>query len=108
MDPRIGRVIALMEDRLDERLSLGELAAAVRLSPSHMARLFAGQVGVPPARYLHQLRLARARILIERTSLDLAQIMACVGLRDPSHFSRDFRREHGVSPSQLRERSWGR
>ena len=106
MDPRVTRVIDLMEERLDTPVSLTDFAAAVNLSPSRMARVFKQHTGKPPARYLHDLRLARARVLLERTYLSVKQVMVCVGLHDPSHFSRDFRRAHGFSPSHLRQRSW--
>jgi transcriptional regulator GlxA family with amidase domain len=106
MDPRVTRIIATMEKFLDRPISLEELAALVHLSPSRMAHLFKQHTGTPPARYLHQLRLSRARLLLERTSLSVKQVIGCVGLHDPSHFSRDFRREHGESPSDLRARTW--
>jgi transcriptional regulator GlxA family with amidase domain len=106
MDPRVTRVIEMMEAQLDRPVSLADLAAAVNLSPSRMARIFKQHTGKPPARYLHDLRLARARVLLERTYLSVKQVMVCVGLNDPSHFSRDFRRAHGFSPSHLRQRSW--
>lgn len=106
MDPRVTRVIAMMEERLDRPVALTDFADAVNLSPSRMARVFKQHTGKPPARYLHDLRLARARVLLERTYLSVKQVMICVGLNDPSHFSRDFRRAHGFSPSHLRQRSW--
>ena len=59
-----------------------------------------------PGRYLHERRLKRARVLLERTFLTVKQVMAHVGINDPSHFARDFRRLHGVAPSQLRPHSW--
>jgi len=106
MDPRVARVIAVMEETLDRQISLGELAAIVNLSPSRLARVFKTATGTPPARYLHRLRLQRARVLLERSYLSVKQVMIAVGLTDPSHFARDFRREHGCAPSQLRRRSW--
>ena len=105
MDPRIAHVISRMENTLAERVSIDDLAAAVNLSPSRLAHLFAEEIGVPPARYLHDLRMPRARVLLERTFLTVKQVMVCVGVNDPSHFARDFRRSHGISPSALRQRS---
>lgn len=102
MDPRVAQVIAHMERRLHTRLDIAELAAAVELSPSRLGRLFRDGTGLTPLRYLHQLRMRRARLLIERTSLSIGDVMAQVGIADPSHFSRDFRRAHGFSPRTLR------
>jgi len=102
VDPRITATVGLMQQRLGQPLAVADLAAAVNLSPSRFRQLFTAQVGAAPAVYLQRLRLRRARLLIERTFLSVKEVMALVGYNDPSHFSRDFRRLHGVSPSVLR------
>ena len=106
MDPRIGPAIGPMEEAIDREVLVAELAASVSLSPSRFAYLFRRDTGVSPARYLHTLRMERARLLLERTFLTVKEVMAYVGVNDPSHFSRDFRRYHGVPPTGLRRRSW--
>jgi AraC family transcriptional regulator of arabinose operon len=106
VDPRIAQVIEKME-RAPQRVGrVADLAALVNLSESRMAHLFRRGTGVSPTRYLHRLRMERARVLIERTFLSVKEVMACVGVSDPSHFARDFRRHHGVAPTELRRRSW--
>jgi transcriptional regulator GlxA family with amidase domain len=107
MDHRIADAIARMEEALEGEVLVTELAAAVRLSPSRFAYLFRRDTGVSPGRYLHTLRMERARLLLERTFLSVKEVMVQVGVNDPSHFSRDFRRHHGIHPTGLRERSWG-
>ena len=106
MDPRVAHAIARMEEAIDRDVPVAELAAAVNLSPSRFAYLFRRDTGVPPARYLHTLRMERARLLLERTFLSVKEVMAHVGINDPSHFSRDFRRYHGVPPTGIRDRGW--
>jgi transcriptional regulator GlxA family with amidase domain len=106
MDPRVAHAIDRMEAAIDRDVPVSELAAAVNLSPSRFAFLFRRETGQPPARYLHQLRMERARVLLERSFLTVKEVMAYVGVNDPSHFSRDFRRHHGVAPTGLRERCW--
>ena len=101
-DPRITWAVEQLQRRLHEPIEIAALAVCVNLSPSRFRQLFTVQTGVAPARYLQQLRLRRARLLIERTFLSVKEVMALVGYSDPSHFSRDFRRAHGVSPSALR------
>jgi transcriptional regulator GlxA family with amidase domain len=102
MDPRIADVIRRMEDRLEDAPRVPALAALVRLSPSRFAHLFREETGMPPGRYLHTMRMQRARVLLERTFLNVREVMVRVGFRDPSHFARDFRRFHGVAPSAIR------
>jgi AraC-like DNA-binding protein len=105
MDHRIERTLAALPGQLTAPLSVATLARAAGLSPSHFAHLFRHEVGTSPSRYLHALRMIRARLLIERTSLSIKDVMAHVGCNDASHFSRDFRRAHGLPPSEWRRQS---
>jgi AraC-like DNA-binding protein len=106
MDPRIAHVIDSMERDFDGRLTIAGLAAAVNLSPSRLAVLFKRETGVSPVRYLRALRMERARLLLERTFLSVKEVMTFVGVHDPSHFTRDFSRHHGIPPTRLRQYSW--
>lgn len=91
-----------MQQRMSEPLTVEALASRVNLSRSRFNSLFTIQTGLAPMRYLQRLRLRRARLLVERSFLSVKEIMALVGYNDPSHFSRDFRREHGTPPSEVR------
>jgi transcriptional regulator GlxA family with amidase domain len=101
-DPRIEWAIAHIEHRLQQPLRITEMAQTVNLSTSRFTRLFRAATGRSPARYIQIRRLERARVLIERTFLSVKEVMGQVGYNDPSHFTRDFTREHGVAPSRLR------
>lgn len=103
-DWRITWTVEHLQQNLARPLSVPGLAAQVNLSPSRFRDLFSAQTGLGPAQYLRRLRLRRARLLIERTFLTVKEVMALVGYNDPSHFSRDFHRYHGVAPSSLRGR----
>lgn len=103
VDPRVERTITRMEEQLHTDISVAELATAVGLSMSQLARLFRAACGVTPGTYLRQLRMTRAKLLIERSSLTISEVMSQVGIRDPSHFARDFRRAFGVGPREFRQ-----
>jgi transcriptional regulator GlxA family with amidase domain len=94
-----------MQQRFGQVIVLDDLAAAVRLSRSRFSHLFREQTGVAPWRYLRDLRLQRARVLLETTPLSVKEVMALVGVNDPSHFSRDFCAAFGASPRAWRKRS---
>ena len=102
MDTRITRALEDMARRIADPLSIAALAEGVQLSPSRFAHLFRREVGTSPVRYLHVLRMLRARALLEGTFLTVKEVMAQVGCSDPSHFSRDFRRFHGIAPRECR------
>jgi AraC family transcriptional regulator, arabinose operon regulatory protein len=101
-DSRIAWAIAEMERRPE--MTLDGLVRATNLSRSRFAHLFRLHTGVPPGKYLRDVRFARARTLLETTFLSIKEVMAEVGFHDPSHFSRDFQAAFGVSPSQWRKR----
>lgn len=88
-----------------ERVSVAELASAASLSTSHFATLFARRMGVPVLRYKTQLRMSRARELLDTTKLPISHIAGQVGYPDPFYFSRQFRRIHGLTPLNYRQRA---
>ena len=101
-DRRVTRALELIDERLHEPLSVVSLAAGAELSVGQFTRLFRRAIGTTPGAYIQARRLSRARTLVERTSLPIAEIMRQVGVSDRSHFARDFRRAHGFSPRTLR------
>jgi AraC-like DNA-binding protein len=101
-DPRITSTIAYMQCALGRRIGVAGLAARVHLPPGRFRRLFASQVGMDPAHYLRDMRLRRARLLIDRTFLNIREVMALVGYTNARTFSRDFRRMFGVAPAAHR------
>src|SRR5215212_7981063 len=103
MDPRIQRAIAFIERNLHADIRIANLAVYAELSVAQFTRLFRRDVGLAPLAYLSKLRMERARVLLERTTLSVNDVMAQVGILDPSHFARDFRRAHGFSPRSYRE-----
>lgn len=96
------RALAYMRDHLHRPLSLAEIAAVAGLSPFHFARAFAAREGMPPHQRLLELRLARARELLEEGDLGIAAVAAAVGYPDAGYFARLFRRTLGFTPRGYR------
>jgi AraC family transcriptional regulator len=88
-------------DHLDQELSLTELAFLAKMSRHHFARLFKQSVGVSPHQYVIRQRVNRARQLLLRGELSVAEIAYHVGFANQSHLSRHFKRIVGVTPKQL-------
>lgn len=96
------RVQHYLERHASENVPLPGLAALAGLSVHHFVRAFKQTFGMPPHRYLLQLRVERARNLLVRTNLPLSEIALKLGFADHSHFTRHFRRLAGIAPSHLR------
>jgi AraC family transcriptional regulator len=96
------RCIELMQSQLSEDLSLDELAAEVKLSPFHFARMFKQSVGVPPRVYMTQLRMEKVTELLQRTELSVTEIAQEVGYSSSQVLSRVFIKHQNRSPSDYR------
>lgn len=103
MDRRVQIVIKFMEVYLDRPLSLHDLARSVNLSPWRLSHIFKSETRTPPLQYLRTLRMQQAKVLLETTFLSVKQIMTEVGVRDGSHFVRDFKTVYGLSPTRYRQ-----
>ena len=96
------RAVAFMEAHLGERVTLAALSAEVGLGRDHFARCFRQTLGVPPYRYLLELRMTRARDLLARSSMPIADVAVAVGYEGGSAFSAAFRRVTGTTPGAVR------
>jgi AraC family transcriptional regulator len=99
------RVVAHVEERLSEPITLAEMAASVHLTPFHFLRRFKAATGVPPHRFVMHRRLERAKELLRVTDLPLAEIAWRTGFASPSHFTAVFRRSTGSAPGAWRTAS---
>ena len=86
-----------------ERLSLESLAAALHVSPFHLARVFRERTGFSLAGYVHGLRLrAAVDALAADPGTDLSRLAVDLGYYSPSHFCDRFRSAFGHPPSAVR------
>jgi transcriptional regulator GlxA family with amidase domain len=101
-DSLVRKAMLLIEQKLAQRDSLAELADALGISPRQLERRFAADVGISPRQYRLQLRLARAKWMIEHTDLSLTSVGFECGFGDCSHFSRAFTSHYKARPSSVR------
>lgn len=102
--PGVRRARDYLDAHFSSDVPLRALADAANLSPFHLARAFAREVGHPPHAYLDMLRVQRARALLAAGS-SIAEAATAVGYADQSHLTRRFKRLLGITPGQFaRER----
>jgi transcriptional regulator GlxA family with amidase domain len=102
----IERALRHIEQNFCERLQLAELAAIAQLSVFRFATVFRQHVGVPPYRYIRNLRVLRAKALL-RAGLPPAIAAGEAGFYDQSHLSRHFKIVCGMTPGQYVSRMRG-
>ncbi|PHR24465.1 MAG: hypothetical protein COA36_15610 [Desulfotalea sp.] len=96
-DHRIVTLIEFMVAHIATDLSLQILATIAGCTSYHVIRLFKNAVGMSPHAYLIQIRLERARQLIDRGE-SIADAALTSGFSDQSHLSRRFKKRYGITP----------
>ncbi|AHW63049.1 Putative transcriptional regulator, AraC-family [Corynebacterium glyciniphilum AJ 3170] len=90
--------------RLDQRLTVGQLAGHARMSPRTFARRFTEETGLSPARWLARERVRRCQELLESTDLTVDTIAQRVGFGTGATLRARLRAEAGTTPSDYRRR----
>lgn len=100
------KLMAYLEANLDNSaLRMEDLAAAVNLGRTVFYGKVKAIVGIPPNEFVRHIRLQRAEELVAKSKENFSQIAYAVGFSDPKYFSKCFKKETGLSPSEYREKS---
>ena len=105
-DP-VEATIEHLRANVSSRISLADLAGMAGLSVSHYSALFRRATGYGALEYQTRLRMGTARELLDTTDRPVASVAAQVGFTDALYFSRQFRRIHGMSPTEYRSHDKG-
>ena len=97
--------VDLMEANIREPIHQSELASYVGVSKRQLQRLFQRYLDSTPSRYYLRIRLARARELLQQTSMNLVEIASLTGFVSSSHFSKSYKEHYGKAPSHERRRA---
>ncbi len=98
----VEQVIDYFEDHYAEKISLDQIAVNTYLSSVYVSKIFKAETGDTPIRYLINIRLEKAKELLENGWEGSIQEVALeVGYDDAYHFSKLFKKRYGVSPSKV-------
>ncbi len=84
-------------------ISIEDYAVSHNMSISWFIQNFRQYANTTPAQYVQSLRLTNAKMLLETTNYNITEIANLVGYENPLYFSRFFRKQCGMSPSQFRK-----
>ena len=100
---RLHGVLTSIEEQLDQRVLVSNLARTVSMSPPQFTRAFKSVLGVAPQRYILERRILRVQDLIENTPLGLADIALEAGFSSQAHMTAMFTRHFGITPGEYRK-----
>ena len=99
---QLQQAIDYIHTHLDRDLSLSQIAKIINISPTYFSSLFKRATGTSPHQYVIQQRVERAKLMLSKTDLVIADIALQVGFSSQSHLTQQFKRLTGVTPKQMR------
>ncbi len=96
------RIEEYLREHFTEKVHVAELAAVAGISPNHFIVRFAKTFGMPPHRYLINLRLDFAERMLIEGEIPIAEIAYLTGFSDQSHLATTMKRYRGRTPTELR------
>ena len=99
---RINKVVAYINNHLDETLDLKTLANEAALSDFHFHRIFKALKGEAIGGYITRLRLEATARLLRYTALTIEEIAFNIGYETPASLSKAFKKQYGISPTEYK------
>ncbi len=102
-DDVIDEAKAYINANYTKGITLEDVSREVNISPYYFSRIFKEASGENFIDYLTNLRIERAKLLLSTTNHSMKVICAMVGYSDPNYFSKSFKKNVGVTPTEYRE-----
>jgi two-component system response regulator YesN len=99
----IKQIKHVVETEYMKDISLNDVADKVNLTPAYVSYIFKKEVGQTLVKYLTDLRMSKAKILLTDQNLKIAKVGQMVGYDNQSYFNRLFKNYYGITPKQFRE-----
>ena len=99
---RLRRVTELMHAKIEEELTLDEMAQCVGLSTAHFSQMFRKSTGEGPCQFVLRQRVERAKEMLSAGEMRVLDVAVACGFKTQQHFARVFRRICGASPTEYR------
>jgi AraC family transcriptional regulator len=100
---RLRRITELVHAKMEDDLSLDEMAQSVGLSTAHFARMFRKSTGQTPHQFVLRQRLERAKAMLRAPHARVLDVAVACGFKTQQHFAQVFRDVCGVSPTEYRQ-----
>ena len=100
---RLRRIKEFVDARIEDELTLCEMAQAVELSPAHFSRMFRKSTGETPHQFFLRQRVERAKEMLRSPDARVLDVAVACGFKSQQHFAQAFRNVCGASPTEYRQ-----
>ena len=91
-----------IDAQIHQPIRIDDLARVAGLERAYFSRAFTACLGIPPAAYIRERRIEKAKPLLTRTDMTIEEIADSLGFADAFHFSKMFKKQVGMPPSHYR------
>jgi len=102
VDDRIARARTYLLEHYDENPTLSQIADLSCMNRTYFSEMFKLKMGIGFGRFMHDLKMEKARLLLEGSALNIREISELLGFSDAGYFSRVFRTHYSRSPEEYR------
>jgi len=100
----IAKAKAYINENYHRDISLEEVSRSVDISSYYFSKLFKEETGENFIEYLTSVRIEKAKALLHNKDISIKSICIETGYSDPNYFSRIFKKQVGITPTEFRER----
>lgn len=104
---RTGRIVrnarAIISEEIGQPINVQMLAHRMKISPNYLSAVFKAETGVRLTEYITTVKMQEAARLIRETNKNIAEISTDLGYEGANYFSKLFKKQYGVNPSDYRE-----
>lgn len=102
----IKKAMDFMENNFHKQILLQDIAEYVNLSPTYFHKLFKSAVDMTPQKYLAELRLSNAKMLLLAKNYSIEEVAERCGFSSISYFDYQFKKTYGISPVGFRKQKY--
>ncbi len=102
-DDNLTKLLAYIDDHYSEPLALTDLSAHFHFNPSYLSSYFSQHLNKGFSDYLTDVRITKAKELLDNPNLSIADVGSMVGYHDHSYFCKVFKKKTKLSPSRYRK-----
>ncbi len=99
----IAKAKAYINNNFQNEISLDDVSREVDISPYYFSKIFKDETGENFIEYLTAIRMGKAKELLDNSNYSMKEICSMVGYSDPNYFSRSFKKNVGVTPTEYKE-----
>lgn len=103
--PKLAPVFQFIDSHYQQPIHLDDVARAAGYTPAYLTNLAQSHTGKTVKKWIIERRMAQARQLLKDTAVSIRQVSEEVGYTDAGYFTRQFRKQHGITPKVWRNQA---